>query len=134
MDAGARPAQRPLLVDRACLLLRAVCLVSGAGTPNKVPDRNRLHPVDRRLGPGNRQYGRRSGADLSRCLVRPGRQGMGVDGSMRRICALLCGADRPRTPAVLCPALPDGAVTRLYGIRAYLGEWDVLGWHLTGTR
>ena len=50
LDLGARLAHGTLLVDRARLFLRALRLVRGAGAPDEIPDRDRLHCDRRRLG------------------------------------------------------------------------------------
>ena len=50
LDARARHADGPLLVDRARLFLRALRLVRRAGAPDQVPDRDRLQPDRRGVG------------------------------------------------------------------------------------
>ena len=76
----ARHAHRPLLVDRARLFLRAVRLVRGAGAPDEIPDRDRLHADVAALGAGARQPGRRS-PGRSRSAICP--TGSAANGSGR---------------------------------------------------
>src|SRR5207249_2690590 len=80
-DMGLEPdGDRSLLVDRARILHRPLLLVRGAGAPDQVPDRDRLQPKLRGVGPRLREPGRHPGPDHSGPSLGSDRPRVGVGG------------------------------------------------------
>ena len=94
LDAAPRVAHRAILVDLARLFLRPLHLVRGAGAPDQIPARCRLQRQCRGVGARRRQPARHSRPDLARASLRPDRARMDLGHQLRRLCDLLCGADR----------------------------------------
>ena len=102
LDAAPRAAHRALLVDRARLLLRPLCLVRGAGAPDEIPARDRLLRRRRGVGARRRQPARHSRPDLARPSFRPDRARVDLGHQLRGLCDLLRGADRAEVRSRYC--------------------------------
>ena len=70
---------RAVLVDRARLFLRPLCLVRRAGAPDQVSGRDRVQPDGGRVGARPRQPGRHPRPDRARPHLRPHRPGVDLD-------------------------------------------------------
>ena len=132
LDPAARAAHGAVLVAGGRLFRRIVYLVRGAGSPDQISSRHRLQPERGGVGAGRGQPARDSRPDPARARLGPARTGVDMDRQLRRLCDLLCGADRAGVVSDLAAGLPHGGGARRARLRPHLHHGRGGGGDLSG--